>query len=150
MAEAAARGRPYVHSPADDMWSFYWTTLWAVLHNKDARHDSPLENALREELSGTWQQRTLVGARLRPSKRDHSPLLVALGPFLKAWHAELSELEASAVDFSQGMLEPAIAEDRKSWLVTCHLYAYRGVAAFLRVLRKHSDAIKDASGSSSA
>ncbi|KAJ7692357.1 hypothetical protein B0H14DRAFT_3175422 [Mycena olivaceomarginata] len=81
--------QPYIHSPVDDIQSFFWLAVWAVLFNSRSQKRS------RSELN--WGQNLRSGVRAVKSDfvdelittphslRGHSPIGTQMFPLLQDW-----------------------------------------------------------------
>ncbi|KLO14918.1 hypothetical protein SCHPADRAFT_996286 [Schizopora paradoxa] len=139
LANAADQGRSYLRTPLDDMFSFYYVTLWATISNPSFG-----ERTVQEK---TWTKQFISGARenvvqdFRHLSSDtrlstYSPLVQAMHLVLRDWRKELDSIEDDMYDGRQQGVP-------SSSLVAFDLYAYRAVNAFLNVLVKHLDKISE-------
>ncbi|KAF8206304.1 hypothetical protein K438DRAFT_468628 [Mycena galopus ATCC 62051] len=86
---------PYLQSPVDDLESFFWLAVWAVLFNthKDNQNGSQLETKWKAYLFGPEHHairvfaKTTLTAELRRSRENisWSPILREFHPLLNAW-----------------------------------------------------------------
>lgn len=141
-AESAARirTRSYLQSPLDDLESFYWVALWAVLFNvNNQKQRSPSEN---------YWQRALVDPGHRysvprfpgyhPTDPELSPILQDWIPILRNWNRSIDAIQMSFLevpDSSEGT-------DGRFYFPEFHRFALRGVAEVLEILCKHCERLK--------
>ncbi|KAK7061342.1 hypothetical protein R3P38DRAFT_2828966 [Favolaschia claudopus] len=80
---------PYLHSPIDDLESFFWVSLWAVLLNKHVREPSALEIKLKADIvQARFELKASIVMRLEGSlliPAQHSTVGNALFPLLRSW-----------------------------------------------------------------
>ncbi|KAJ7179531.1 hypothetical protein C8R46DRAFT_1074014 [Mycena filopes] len=130
----------YIQSPVDDIQSFFWTAVWAVLFNVRNQERSP------EEIK--WQ-RSLEDAELSKKTnfvdwlgetfkfKDYSPVSVQLLPLLREWwelqkslSKDWSKARSSIEDLSDDL-------QRQCYLHSFHLFALRGVKEYLALAEKY-------------
>ncbi|KAJ7438455.1 hypothetical protein FB451DRAFT_1570222 [Mycena latifolia] len=142
---AMVRGKKYLHSPVDDLESFFWLACWAVLFNVYN------DNKARAEEEIDWQ-RYLKGAqynlktelikqlhKYHPA-RETSPITTQLLPVLKEWEAALSKLND---DWGMCRAEANnIAEPADFYTYHFHLFALRGVKDFLTIAERHRERLR--------
>ncbi|KIY61593.1 hypothetical protein CYLTODRAFT_427477, partial [Cylindrobasidium torrendii FP15055 ss-10] len=120
MRRAAVSGRkePYAHSPLDDLHSFFWTTIWAIMNNKNQVSENEDESEWRSDLRGTWKDRESMMFALSRCNMDssYSPMLVKMKSFMGAWkikiddlleegHVKAAELSKSAETLGEDILD---------------------------------------------
>ncbi|KAJ7065035.1 hypothetical protein C8F01DRAFT_786607 [Mycena amicta] len=136
LREALQNHSEYLHSPVDDLHSFYYVAQWAAaFHQVDGDHPS-LER-LRAHLAGTGRAEATNKIRaLRPLRSDqelYGKFVPKCGRFLRAWHLKLGDLRGDYKEAFEPFWKP---ENRNS----NHLqslfftFAYRGVADYMEVL----------------
>ena len=130
---------PYLQSPIDDLWSFFYVTLWAALFNSPNAPD----NHIRKGVSGNRNNReATVGRLLAPdSEREFqeetgkplSPVMTQVVPVLRLWHRKLQALQGKSgdlQDWAHGFGDEAKAVEW-GW----HIIAVTGVCDFLEIFR---------------
>jgi len=141
---------PYLHSPVDDLESFYYTMQWAAVHNANSstgiRKTDYLED-LRARLSSSADDRfqaTLLVHRIRSDNLEDvqkfGTFLTTLQPFLEDWYPSILALIKSwrtvkdrvdgTDDVSQYYIRHAL------------LFAYRGVTDYLKIVHKYRESLK--------
>lgn len=129
---------PYIQSPVDDLESFFYTTLWAVLFNI---HNTPNQE-WRENLKGTLKDRNHVVLKLLYERPDEfepqPPIIMEAVPVLYEWRGKLNLLRKQMNKRSQAfgvggrpVDNPKIVE--WNW----HVTAVNGVCDFLEILKSH-------------
>ncbi|KAG7094150.1 hypothetical protein E1B28_007762 [Marasmius oreades] len=141
LLKATLRGRGYLQSPVDDVHSFFWVTLWAVMfnsHNESSRSEDELW------ARGLWAERalhkTLMLPQLKTSLRTGklSPIAGQLTPFLGQWFSRIEALQEDW-DTTRG----TDFQDRKEWFTThFHLFAYRGIRESLELILQYREELE--------
>ncbi|KAJ7211361.1 hypothetical protein GGX14DRAFT_394273 [Mycena pura] len=126
---------PYLHSPIDDIQSFYYVAQWAAAFHKDG-DNLDLVKKIRSGLSGNVEAREATSNhihRLVADANDVGDFLVRCPPLLHAWNSRLTDLY---IDFAYARK----ASGEESWLkIVFQTFAYRGVADFLEVFQRHKE-----------
>lgn len=113
MREAKETGRAYAHSPLDDLHSFFWITVWAIMHNKNQILNAS-EAIWQHDLRGSWEIRGSVMEVYSFSNMDssYSPMVVKmqsvleeLKRLLKEGHAKARTLSMSAGTTNDDVLD---------------------------------------------
>jgi hypothetical protein len=139
---------PYLHSPVDDLESFYYTTQWAAVHNEDpstGRNNTDGLETLRAALSGSADNRfqaTLWVHRIRPNNqedvRKFGAFLPRLQPVLKEWYPSVLMLIKSwrtVKDVFDG------TSASRYYIRHALVFAYQGVADYLKIVHKHRESL---------
>ena len=101
LVQSAEQHFPYVQSPVDDLWSFFYVFIWAVLLNK---HNPP-NTHLRDSASSTLGEREgLVSTLTDPSTpftyvlrgQPLNAVTTQVLPVLRSWHQSLRALQVKA------------------------------------------------------
>lgn len=93
MRAAKESGRAYAHSSLDDLHSFFWTVVWAVMNNKNQiPNDS--EALWRHKLRGPWEIRGSVMELYSFSNLNssYSPMVVNMQSFSEEWNFKVDRL----------------------------------------------------------
>lgn len=121
----------FLHSPIDDMFSFYFVALAATINNAMDRGTSDDEKNWRAMWGVGADRFLLINAIKKAVLGDgglegKAPIVRKMFPLLNDWYADISQL-------SDGMLrEMSRAERTKQSKLLCFdLFAYRGIAKFL-------------------
>ncbi|KAG7094144.1 hypothetical protein E1B28_007756 [Marasmius oreades] len=137
---ATLRGSDYLQSPVDDMHSFFWVALWAVMFNS-LNESSRSEDELWAR--GRWVERASDKAHMLPQLKTSlragklSPIAGQLTPFLGQWFSRIEALQEDW-DTTRG----TDFQDRKEWFTThFHLFAYRGIRESLELILQHREAL---------
>ncbi|KAJ7639168.1 hypothetical protein FB45DRAFT_1055335 [Roridomyces roridus] len=132
------RNQPHLHTPMDDLYSFFYVAQWAAVFRPSTDH-LPLVKGLRDSVSGlgrsdgTNELKQLT--HLNPDLR-YGLFLNFLGPVFKDW---LNELDTLAVNFGVATRgETDVAKLRLAFFAT----AYRGVGDLMEVIHKHQDSLR--------
>ncbi|KAG7094149.1 hypothetical protein E1B28_007761 [Marasmius oreades] len=141
LLKATLRGSDYLQSPVDDMHSFFWITLWAVMfnsHNESSRSENELW------ARGLWVELALHKTLMLPELQDLlptgklSPITRQLTPFLDQW---FSRIEALQKDWNT--TRGTDFQDRKEWFTThFHLFAYRGIRESLELILQYREELE--------
>lgn len=128
----------YIQSPIDDLESFFYTTLWAVVFNI---HNTPNQD-WRTSLQGTQKDRSSVVLELLfdppGGETIQPPIVIEAAPILSKWRSKLKLLRnqmdqrsrASGVG-GRPVDHPKIVE--WNW----HVTTVNGVCDFLEILKLH-------------
>ena len=137
---------PYLHSPVDDLESFYYTTQWAAVHNEGFSTGRDGLEALRTRLSGSADNRfqaTLFVHRISPNNqedvRKFGAFLPRLQPVLKEWYPSILMLIKSWRTVKDGFDGSNVSRYHTRHAL---LFAYRGVADYLKIVHKHQESLK--------
>ncbi|KAJ3964444.1 hypothetical protein EV361DRAFT_955942 [Lentinula raphanica] len=143
----------YVHSPTDDMESFFWVGLWATLRNKNFSRTFTTEQQFAASLTTEGRDSTAIKIRqdssfiaTRRPKRPYSALLRAMAPVLSEWYTTVNQLqsdyevEESEDDDEEGHdTDPHLEE---KLMLRFHRFAYRGVLEFIKVFENHRETLR--------
>lgn len=139
---------PYLHSPVDDLESFYYTLQREAVDYEGSDASKPKTDdleALRVGLSGSADDRfqaTLFVHRIRPSDREDvqkfGAFLARLQPVLKEWYPSILGLVKSWRTVRNG-----VDETNTSGYYIRHalVFAYRGVADYLKIVHAHRESL---------
>ena len=142
--------KPHLHSPVDDLESFYYTAQWAAAFNDGAsggRHDGIEIQDLREMISGDRRERAtnmVREERLSPDTTEYGPFLTRSLYLLTPWQDKLGTLIR---DWNRVMRNAASRgdEDKKEYLrLNFLVYSYRGVGEYLELVHKHRELLQGA------
>ncbi|KAJ7349317.1 hypothetical protein DFH08DRAFT_959475 [Mycena albidolilacea] len=136
---AMGHDEPYIHSPVDDIQSFFWLAVWAVLFNSRPHTRS------RSEF--IWGQNLRSGVRAVKSDfvnelmttvrslRGRGPIGTQVFPLLQDWWRRQRDLaeewQRNVVAEAAKIPEHEVDNIRCFYLHHFHLYALRGVKEFL-------------------
>ncbi|KAJ6630935.1 hypothetical protein B0H10DRAFT_1773360 [Mycena sp. CBHHK59/15] len=126
----------YIQSPIDDIESFFWLALWAVLFNIHQSKRSRLEIGWQKDLDSAQQEfksslpRKMKDTNLEECSRISRELL----PLLIKWWRYQEDLRD---EWNTEVIRSA-NNDKSSdfYLYHFHLYALRGVRDFLRIVQE--------------
>ncbi|KAK7033675.1 hypothetical protein VNI00_012675 [Paramarasmius palmivorus] len=131
---------PHLQSPVDDLHSFFWVVMWAVMFNANLKNvvRSKQEKHWQERLAGRACNRMAVPADMASHRHrsDHSPIFKQMVGVLLEWYRTIEKL---ASDWLEEVLAREPDEDPDNgWYPThFHLYAYRGAAELLELMLKY-------------
>ncbi|KIY61586.1 hypothetical protein CYLTODRAFT_213369 [Cylindrobasidium torrendii FP15055 ss-10] len=145
MRDAVERKKPYAHSPLDDLHSFFWETLWAIMNNKNRVPDNDREAIWRRKLGGDRSERASVIEEyyytyMEEEASNHSPMLVKMQSFMAAWkvktHVLLREGHAKAAKLSQN------AETTGHDILDMYKrLTFRGVTDYFELVFEHKESL---------
>lgn len=142
---------PYLHSPVDDLESFYYTMQWAAVNNNGSasgKHKTENIEALRVNLRDTADRRfqtTLSIHRIRPDNKQDiekfGPFLTKLQPVFKEWYPSILALVQSWKTVKDGVEG---ADDVSQYYIRHALvFAYRGVSDYMEIVHKYRAKLGD-------
>ena len=129
----------YVQSPIDDLQSFFWVALWAVLHSPKSTTED--EKRLCGYLSQEYSVRQMAHVDLKmlflrgQLEEKLGPVFRAMVLALLEWYRHLETLQDAFISKFSRVSDPR----RRCLLFDC--FAYQGVARFVEVLSKHRVAL---------
>ncbi|RPD56212.1 hypothetical protein L227DRAFT_578937 [Lentinus tigrinus ALCF2SS1-6] len=142
---AVEENESYLQSPVDDLFSFWYTVLWATLFNPDVLKDvddPTLVKQWRKHIAGTMAERESAVRRLTiedfPSSA-HSFLLNAMASLLVMWDESLVQLRKQFLQAFKGCTEP------RQKLLVFYRFAYEGVAEYAELLYEARGTLQGAS-----
>jgi len=136
----------YLHSPVDDLESFYYTAQWAAAFNDGAsgeKHDGGGIRRFREMISGDKRYdafrevQTTRSSVWKRREQEYGAFFVNSTALLHPW---LKKLDALIIDWRS---LAAQAEDLEDTKMKEHLtdsflaYGYRGVAEYFELIHEH-------------
>jgi len=137
---------PYLHSPVDDLESFYYTAQWAAAFNDGAnggKYDGSGIETFREMIAGDMRNGAylMVQEDLYPVRRRQAE---AYGPFFAHSLAFLNPWLAKVNALGRGwdsMLEEAEELDGENKAKHLHsqflVHGYRGVGEYFELVHEH-------------
>jgi hypothetical protein len=140
---------PYLHSPVDDLESWYFTMQWAAVYNggfHPEKNETDDIEALRDRLSDSADKRfqaTLSIHKIRPDNqedvKEFGAFLAKLQPVFKEWYPSILALIKSWRTVKDGVDE---ADDVSRYYIRHALvFAYRGVSDYLKIVHKYRDSL---------
>ncbi|KAJ3769434.1 hypothetical protein FB446DRAFT_812091 [Lentinula raphanica] len=146
----------YVHSPADDIESFFWVGLWSTLRNKnfsrifttEQRYAASLAtgSTSREATASQIKLKSSFIAASRKQKEPYSDLFCTMAPVLGDWFTAINQLrfavelenrdEEEEEDGEGHDIDPHLEE---KLMLRFHRFAYRGVLDFMEIFEKHRE-----------
>ena len=141
--------RSYLHSPVDDLQSFYFTAQWAVAFNDGASggiHDGAEIKWFREMIVGENRSRATFSVQnvLRPDTADiaeYGPFFVHSLAVLSPW---LAKLGAMVRDWNHVMIRAkGLGEGMEKYLAQNFLISgYRGVGEYFELVHEHRESLQ--------
>ena len=149
LVDTLRRPGPYLHSPVDDLESFYYTAQWAVACNDGAsggKYKGTGIQRFREMIAGEERARAtaLVHYVLDPvtAEEEYGPFFAHSLTLLSPWFAKL----ATMVRSWNGVMHRAAkldGKDKEKYLGSNFLiYGYRGVTEYFELLREHGASLQ--------
>ncbi|KAJ6512170.1 hypothetical protein C8R47DRAFT_684062 [Mycena vitilis] len=137
--------RPYVHSPVDDIQSFFWLAMWAVLFNAKPQTRSPAELQWQQSMrSGIQSEKSSISGDLMTITQGHSSIGSQVFPLLREWwraqRTLAEEWHERAVPVAESIMDEV--KYRDFYLHHFHVYALRGVKEFLALVVQHREKLK--------
>lgn len=139
----------YLHSPVDDLESFYYTLQWAAAYNEGSStetHRGDDLRALRAMLSGSadnrFQAALLIHRIRRHSEEDvrrFGAFLPKFQPVLEDWYPSILALIESWRAVRGGFDGSDIS---RYYIRHALVFAYRGVADYLRFVHRYRESLK--------
>lgn len=135
-----AMEKNYIHSPIDDLESFFWLAFWAVMFNKQSKTRSEDEVDWQKALkSGGYNEKTGAAYLLKRTRPDstYSPISTEFVPLLKSLDKSLDTLRTNWDEKMEQAEEIPDAQRTNFYLYHFHLYSLLGVRDILTVVAKH-------------
>jgi len=138
---------PYLHSPVDDLESFYYTAQWAAAFNDGAsggRFNGPEIQEFREMIAGGERARaTIKLSSLAPfsAEAKYGLFFARSLRVLTPWRLKLFTLrqEWSDVLHSASLRD---GNDNEEYLrLNFYIFGYRGVVEYLQLVHKHRESL---------
>ncbi|KAJ7122879.1 hypothetical protein C8R44DRAFT_876075 [Mycena epipterygia] len=142
LQRAMETDRPYIHSPIDDLESFFWLAFWAVVFNKQNKTRSVDEVYWQQALkSGHYEAKTTAASRL---KRYSTFSLISneLVPLLKSLDKTLDALRTDWDEKMEEVGEVPKTQLKEFYIYHFHLYSLLGVRDILSAVAKHYGKLK--------
>jgi hypothetical protein len=138
--------QPYLHSPVDDLESFYYTAQWATAFNDGAtgsKHDGKRINNFRSLITSTHRDRVILMVERElatltiQEEKEYGPFFASSVTLLSPWVKTLSSLRS---DWKVLMKQVELLndEDREKRLgLEFLIYGYRGVKEYFELIYEH-------------
>ncbi|KAJ7883666.1 hypothetical protein B0H14DRAFT_3857259 [Mycena olivaceomarginata] len=148
LREAFSASEPYLQSPLDDLWAFFYTAVWATLFH--ARRPSTevlpmssqemtwrlhLRSRSADEREGTIKRIVQV----KDFQKQFPPMLRAMAPVLKDWLSALDQLEDAWTD-----RQHKASTTGGVGLPDFNHLAYSGVQDFIHIFTNHRERLAGA------
>jgi len=143
--------RPYLHSPIDDLYSFYYTTQWAVAFNDGAsegKQDGSEIREFRTMVAGKERaEAVMIALTKRPSltTREEYGLFFAQSlALLNPWWVRLAALNSEWDDVTR-QAKALKGEDKEKYLgLNFLIFGYRGVGEYFELVHEHRKSLQTA------
>jgi len=145
LVNAVRASRPYLHSPVDDLESFYYTAQWAVVFNDGARggkHNGDGVREFREMISGNRRSDAiLMVLSNHPSfwerrEQEYGAFFTNSAALLRPWFEKLNVLIADwKLLVAQAKLEDTKVKEHL--IDNFFIYSYRGVAEYFELIHEY-------------
>ena len=139
--------KPYLHSPVDDLESFYYTAQWAAAFNDGAsggRFNGPEIQEFRKMIAGGERAQAtdeVTSLSPRSAGAQYGPFFALSLPLLASWWSKFVALRRHWTD----VLDDASlgdGEDREKYLrLNFYIFGYRGVAEYLELVHEHCESL---------
>ena len=128
--------RGYLHSPVDDLESFFWVAVWSAFFNKGSTKGySDEENGIRDDLFGRRKNDAMADVLNLKPQGSHSDIIHRFQPTLREWWMKVRHRDE--VWFEQVLSGEPDGADGSYYLPHFHRFALEGVVDVLEVLEKH-------------
>ena len=135
--------QPYLHSPFDDLKSFYYTAQWAVAFNdgaKEGKFNGAKIEYFRQMIAGDDRSRatTMVRDEIIPDieGKEYGPFFAHSLSLLGPWHEKLATLGRDWKRVAGRDAVPGNEEEKRLGLDFL-IYGYRGVGEYFELLHEH-------------
>ena len=145
--------KDYLHSPIDDLDSFFFTTQWAAAFNDGAsgkRHDTREIQRFRDRISGRDRAKatTMVQNSLKPDRRntpkEYGPFFAHSLYVLTPWIRKLVDLRGDWERSIMDKAEDLDDEEKEKFLRSSFLvWGYRGVAEYLELVYENRASLQE-------
>jgi len=138
---------PYLHSPVDDLESFYYTAQWAAAFNDGAsggRYNGTKLREFREMIAGGERAQ----ATNEVTSLSHIFAEVEYGPFfarslrlLAPWRSKFVTLRQ---DWTEILYNASLRDgnDKEEYLrLNFYIFGYRGVVEYLELVHEHRESL---------
>jgi len=129
-----------LHSPVDDLESFFWVALWSILFNSKSREKLEAERRIGEALIANDKDTAMSQFCSLAIDKRRNEVTQRFQHVIKDWWLKVRDRDE---DWTKSVManRPEGAKG-EYYLPHFHLYALQGVADFLEVLERHwSDGI---------
>jgi len=138
MSRTLSAKKLHLHSPVDDLESFFWVAVWSVFFNKDHKEDrSDEEKSIMELLAGCRKDDAMREYSTLVPNNTTSDIVQHLQAVLYDWWMKVRDRDVTWTnEVVRGAPEEAGEE---YYLPRFHRFALEGVADVLEVLLTHWD-----------
>ena len=142
-AHALRMHHSHIHSPVDDIESFYYTVLWATAFNDGAsggKHNGTEIQHFRDMIAGDRRELAVFLAEIlspRGAMAEYGQFFAQSLDLLALWRAKYSALSRawSRVRYEAAALD---GEEKQKYLGLNFLnHGYRGVGEYLELVHEH-------------
>ena len=141
----------YLHSPVDDLESFYYTMQRVAAYHRDSgtgEHKiDKLKAIIQGGLSGSVDDRfqaSLAVHKIRPNDKEDvqkfGVFLTKIQPVLKEWYPLIFGLARSWRTVNDGIVDGDVVS--RYYIRNALVFAYRGVADYLKIVRKRRESLR--------
>ncbi|KAJ7889100.1 hypothetical protein B0H14DRAFT_3855828 [Mycena olivaceomarginata] len=148
LREAFSASEPYLQSPLDDLWAFFYTAVWATLFHTRRPSTEVLPMSSQEitwrlhlrsrsadEREGTIKRIVQV----KDFQKQFPPMLRAMAPVFKDWLSALDQMEDAWTD-----QQHKASTTGGVGLPDFNHLAYSGVQDFIRIFTNHRERLAGA------
>jgi len=125
--------KAYLHSPVDDLESFFWVAVWSVFFNRsDAKGRSDEEEGIRDDLVGGDKDNAMRNLLNLEHHGNDSDITRRFQPTLREWWMKVRHRDE--VWSEQVLARKPGGADGAYYLPHFHCFALEGVVGVLEVL----------------
>jgi len=142
--------KPYLHSPVDDLESFYYTAQWATAFNdgtSGGRYNGTTIQDFRDMIAGGEREQAtnLVVTSLQPltAEEEYGPFFARSLYLLVPWKDKLTAINRDWINVLH-KANLCDAKDREEYLdLNFLIYGYRGVVEYLELVHEHRESLQE-------
>jgi len=140
---------PYLHSPMDDLYSFYYTVQWAAAFNDGAsgrKHDGVEIRHFRDMLVGDRRAEAVgvvqVMVPFLAAARGYGPFFSQSLALLAPWWDRLVVLNRDWMYMMIGAEELKDEDKEKHLGLNFLIFGYRGVGEYFKLVYEHRESLQ--------
>ena len=128
----------HLHSPVDDLESFFWVAVWSVFFNKDdTGPKSAEEKGIQDDLAHGHKDSAMGSLSTFSDPRTHNMAIRVFRSILRDWWRKVRD---SPGVWNENVIEGTPEGAGKEYFLPhFHQFALRGVVDVLELLEKYKD-----------